>query len=222
MGFARGGTTFGVSGRLINNNLVMYDRGTEAWWPQVLATSIPGPWNEDPGAKSLREFRLVWTTWDRWRTLHPDTRVLSEDTGYARNYEDDPYGTYNPTGGYYESNSTLFPRINWDDRFHPKRVFLGVRTPEGAAAFHENVLREEGTMTGDVGGEPIVAVFDSRLDAGYVYRNPEERTVSVDGEQAIVDGASHDPDDLPLDRIYAFDAMWFAWHGFYPETDVYA
>ena len=61
-GFERGRTTFGVSGRLINNNLIMYDRATEAWWPQILATSIPGPWNADPGTNSLREFRLTWTS----------------------------------------------------------------------------------------------------------------------------------------------------------------
>jgi hypothetical protein len=222
MGFERGETTFGVSGRLINNNLVMYDRGTEAWWPQVLASSIPGPWNGEPGASSLREFRLVWTTWGRWREVHPDTKVLSEDTGYARNYDDDPYGTYNPKGGYYDSSSTLFPRLNSDDRFHLKRVFLGARTPEGAAAFHENALRENGTMTGELGGDPVVAVYDARLDTGYVYRNPDEKAVSVEGERATVDGANHDPDALPLDRVYAFDAMWFAWHGFYPETTVYA
>jgi hypothetical protein len=58
-GFERGSTTFGVSGRLINNNLVMYDRASDTWWPQLLATSIPGPWNEGPEIRSLREFRLV-------------------------------------------------------------------------------------------------------------------------------------------------------------------
>jgi len=64
-GFERGETTFGVSGRLIDNNLVIYDRATEAWWPQILATSIPGKWNADPRTSSLREFGLVWTTWEQ-------------------------------------------------------------------------------------------------------------------------------------------------------------
>ena len=39
-GFRRGETTFGVSGQLINANLVMFDRATETWWPQMLATRI--------------------------------------------------------------------------------------------------------------------------------------------------------------------------------------
>lgn len=62
LGFERADTTFVVSSRLINNNLVMYDRATETWWPQILATSIPGAWNDDPAVRSPREFRLIWTT----------------------------------------------------------------------------------------------------------------------------------------------------------------
>jgi hypothetical protein len=99
MGFERGGTTFGVSGRLVNNNLIMYDRAAETWWPQVLATSVPGPWNPEPGPASLREFRVAWTTWRRWREAHPEAEVLTEDTGYARNYNRDPYGQYTPRRG---------------------------------------------------------------------------------------------------------------------------
>jgi len=221
MGFERGATTFGVSGRLLNNNLVMYDRGTEVWWPQVLASAIPGPWNESPPDASLREFRLVWTTWGRWRELHPNTRVLSEDTGFARNYDDDPYGTYNPKGGYYTDRDTLFPRLNPNDRFHPKAVVLGARTNEDAAAFPKETLRERGTIEGNLGGDPIVSAYDPRLDTGYVYRNLEDVTITVEGDRTRVDGSTFDPDALPLDRVYAFDAMWFAWHGFYPDTNVY-
>jgi hypothetical protein len=221
-GFERAGTTFGVSGRLINNNLVMYDRASEAWWPQILATSIPGPWNENPGTNSLREFRLVWTTWGQWRDLHPDTRVLSTETGFARNYGRDPYGAYNPPRGYYASEDTLFATLSDDDRFGRKRVFMGARTAEGAVAFDKSTLLDERVMRGELGGTPVVAVADPRLDTGYVYLNPEERAVSVEDGSALVDGSSYAPDDLPLARVHAFDAMWFAWHGYYPETDVYA
>jgi hypothetical protein len=221
-GFERGETTFGVSGRLINNNLVMYDRATETWWPQILATSIPGPWNETPGTHSLREFGLVWTTWRLWRDRYPDTRVLSTDTGAAKNYGRDPYGSYNPRRGYYESGSTLFETLAEDDRFDRKHVVLGARTPEGAVAFDKAGLLEERVVTGELNGTPVVGVADPGLDTGYVYRNPDGRTVTADGEAVALDGTAHDPADLPLPRHHTFDAMWFAWHGYYPETDVYA
>ncbi|WP_255152453.1 DUF3179 domain-containing protein [Halorarius halobius] len=221
-GFERGETTFGVSGRLINNNLVMYDRATETWWPQILATSIPGPWNRSPGTHSLREFRLVWTTWGQWVDHHPDTRVLSTETGYARNYGNDPYGSYNPVSGYYETESTLFAVLNEDDRFGRKRVFMGARTPDGAAGVDKSTLLDERVVTGEMGDTPVVAVADPRLDTGYVYLNPDGREVTADEATVRVDGTAHDPDSLPLEGVHTFDAMWFAWHGYYPETDVYA
>jgi hypothetical protein len=221
-GFERGDTEFGVSGRLINNNLVMYDRVTEAWWPQILATSIPGPWNGDPEIASLCEFRLVWTTWERWRGHRPDTRVMSTDTGFAKNYGRDPYGQYNPRSGYYEDGSLLFPALSEDDTYDRKRVVMGARTPDGAAAFRKDAVRENAVMEGRIGDAPVVAVHDERLDTAYVYLNPDEATVEpADGPTVLVDGSGHPPDALPLDRVHTFDAMWFAWAGYYPDTNVY-
>lgn len=220
-GFYRGSTTFGVSGRLINNNLVMYDRATERWWPQILATSIPGPWSDRPTGDTLSEFRIVWTTWERWSTQHPDTLVLTEDTGYARGYNRDPYGQYNPIGGYYESRSTLFQRLNPNDRYHPKRVFMGARTPDGATAFLKDALREQKLMTGELGSTPVVATYDPRYDTVFVYRNPDERSFEYADGQVLSGSGEHAPDALPLDHIVTFDAMWFAWSGFYPDTTVY-
>jgi len=219
-GFDRGTTTLGVSGRLINNNLVMYDRATEAWWPQMLATAIPGPWNDDPGTRSLREFRLVWTSWERWRTHHPDTTVLSTDTGYARNYASDPYGSYNPRAGYYADAGTLFPPRVSDDRLHPKTVVLGARAPEGAVAVRKDALLDAEVLTGSLGDVPALAVADHRYETGYVYRNPDERSVSHEGDAVVVDGERVAPDALPLERVHTFDAMWFAWVGYYPDTDL--
>jgi len=221
-GFERGDTTFGVSGRLINSNLVMYDRATETWWPQILATSIPGPWNEDPSIQSLREFRLIWTTWGRWRDAHPETVVLSTDTGHARNYARDPYGSYNPAGGYYRNANLLFPVTNDDDRYDHKAVFLGARTADGAVAFRKQGLRDRRLVAGTLGDTPVLAVYDPRYDTGYVYLNPDDRTYEYDdGSLVAAEGTEHSPDALPLERVHTFDAMWFAWAAYYPETSVY-
>jgi len=221
-GFERGSTTFGVSGRLINNNLVMYDRATEAWWPQIPATSIPGPWNADPGTHSLQEFRLVWTTWEQWREHNPETQVLSTDTGFAKNYGSDPYGSYNSRGGYYANDNLLFPALDGPDTYDNKTVVMGARTPEGAVAFLKDAIREKHVMTGSVGETPVVAVYDDRYDTAYVYTNPDEERFEYDGGSIVgPDGTAHAPDELSLSRIHTFDAMWFAWAGYYPDTNSY-
>lgn len=217
MGFLRGETTLGVSGKLVNNNLVMYDRATDSRWPQVIGTAISGAYQ----GKSLREFHIVWTTWGRWRRAHPETLVFSEDTGYARSYGSDPYGSYTPPGGYYTSSRTLFEPLRVDDRYHLKRVVIGSRSELGTVAFVKQALRQQKLVETDLGGTPILAVYDGRLDTGYVYRNPDGSAFGRDGGRVTApDGSAYAADALPLDPHYAIDGMWFAFAGFYPDISV--
>ena len=216
-GFYRGDVELGVSGRLINSNLVMYDRGTETWWPQMLAWGVRGPLE---GAY-LEEFQVTWTTWERWRDGSPETVVLTEDTGYVRNYGDDPYGAYNPPVGYYENEATLFSPLATDDRFPPKEVVIGVRNADGAMAVPKATLREREVIEGTMNDVRYVTVYDDALDTGYAYRNPDDEPVECDDGVLTVAGTRYDPQSLPLEREIGFDAMWFAWYGYYPSTAVH-
>ena len=217
-GFRRGDTGFGVSGMLINNNLIMYDRELDRWWPQIPAVSIPGPWSDTPGGATLREFDVIRTTWGAWRDRYPDTVVLSEATGYARNYDRDPYGAR----GYYQNDNTIFGNLHESDRYHSKRWVYGVRNEEGVAAFLANSVRESGVVNGAVGDVPYVAVYDPGLDTGIVYRNPDGASFEFeDGWVRDENGDEHSPEDLPLQRALSFDAFWFGWFAYYPHTAVY-
>jgi hypothetical protein len=218
MGFERGATTFGVSGDLVNSNLVMYDRGTDSRWPQMLATAIAGPLS----GQSLREFDLHWTTWGRWRARYPDTRVLSRDTGYVRNYGVDPYGSYGPKRGYYAQEYTVFQPLTDDGRLPTKAVVVGVRTPQGAAAVSRSRLRRRGVADLSIADDRVLIVADDALDAAYGYRVPGETAVTADSDGVLVDGTRHAPAALPFERRPAVEAMWFAWSGFYPGTALHA
>jgi hypothetical protein len=215
MGFYRGETTFGVSGKLVNSNLVMYDRETDSRWPQVLATAMSGPFQ----GQSLTEFPVTWTSWAEWKEAHPDTVVLSEETGHVRNYSRDPYGQYNPPRGYYDNTNTLFAPLSRDNRFEAKTVFFGARPAEGAIAFRKQTLRNEGLLTETVGDATFHAVHDPRFDTAHVYRGDGTDVAYADGT-VTVGGETVAPDAVPLERVVDFDAMWFAWAGFYPETVV--
>jgi hypothetical protein len=70
--------TFGVSGKLIRNVLVMFDRETDTLWSQLLGEAVRG---ELIGTKL--EFVPSWMmTWEEWKALHPDTVAL--DKGFPR------------------------------------------------------------------------------------------------------------------------------------------
>jgi hypothetical protein len=215
--FYRHDTGFSPSGILINSNLVMYDWKTETQWAQIPATSITPPHD----GETLQEFPLVWTTWSRWVERYPETLVLEENTGYIRNYVVDPYGEYNPPKGYYSDDDLLYPALATDDRLPPKEVVVGCRSADGSMAVQKTVLRERTVIEGTVDDVPYVTVYDPGLDTGYVYRNPEAATVAFDDGQIAVNGETAQPNSLPLARQIAFDAMWFAWYGYYSDTVVH-
>mmetsp|Transcript_18286 Transcript_18286/g.25426 ORF Transcript_18286/g.25426 Transcript_18286/m.25426 type:complete len:478 (+) Transcript_18286:197-1630(+) len=77
----------GTSGKLYENNLVMYDRGTDREWVQLLG-------QRTGSCDFLNRIPLMHTKWGTWRTLHPDSKLLSTRTGYDRDYSVDPYPQY--------------------------------------------------------------------------------------------------------------------------------
>ncbi|WP_175452434.1 DUF3179 domain-containing protein [Thiohalomonas denitrificans] len=215
LGFERGSTTLGVSGQLVNSNLILYDRATKSLWPQILSTAISGPLK----GKSLKSFPVVWTTWSQWQSLHPDTTVLSTNTGYTRNYFHDPYGGYHPKRGYYDTEAPpRFPVLHSDSILPPKEVVIGARTSSGAVAFHKESLGREKIMEGRLAAEPVIAVYDDRLGTAYIYQGPAASKATYRDGNLVFEGETYAPDALPLERLNAFEVMWFAWYGFFPET----
>ncbi|WP_323674780.1 DUF3179 domain-containing protein [Halorubellus sp. PRR65] len=216
LAFERGAVEFGVSGRLVNSNLVLYDRATDSRWPQVLGTAIDGEFQ----GTGLRQVPTTWTTWERWKAQHPDGLVLTEDTGHVRDYGRDPYGDYNPTRGYYASTSFLFAPMRESDRLQPKAVVHGVRSSDGAFAVSEPVLRRERVVAGSAGSLDVVAAYDPATAAGVAYANPGGASVAADGDGYRVGGGDAvAATELPLPRLPSFDAMFFAWYAFYPDSE---
>jgi hypothetical protein len=174
MVFHRGaaeGAEFGTSGLLFKNNLVMYDRSpsgvVESLWPQMLAGGRCGPGE----GRDLDLLPALEIEWEDWVALHPDTRVVSRDTGFSRTYTRYPYGDYE-----IESNAlTLFPQERLDARRPPKERVLGIPFEDGGGlAFPFGALRDVGDLgaiheTGD-GQEPIVVFWDSEASAAMAYR----------------------------------------------------
>ena len=87
---------FGISGRLYRSNVLMYDRQSdveeESLWSQLQMRAVVGPAAEQGLAMKLLQSEL--TTWGDWLERHPETTVLSKDTGYFRDYDNQPYTQY--------------------------------------------------------------------------------------------------------------------------------
>lgn len=214
--FERGDTEFGVSGWVVNSNLVLYDRDTDTCFPQILATGVRGPHT----GRALIERPIVWTTWRRWRAAYPETVCLSTDTDTPRNYFEDPYGNYNPLAGYYAPDTPpMFAPLHTDGRFPAKRMFLGARTADSAVAIDMDALRGERRIEIETAHETFTAVYDAALDTGYIFRGRTSATAVTVRERLPRVTWDAGP---ALEPCNAFQAMWFAWVAYYPDIVVYA
>jgi hypothetical protein len=133
----------------------MYDRETDTYWSQLDGLAIVG---ELSGMK-LNTVRIDTVTWREWKAEHSDSEVLSQDTGFSRQYGRDPYG------GYYEEDFVLFPLENEDDRIHSKTVIFGIEIDGAFKAYREDDLEDLGVIEDTVGG---VRIRIERGDTGSV------------------------------------------------------
>ncbi len=78
--------SFGTSGLLYADNLVMYDRQTESLWPQLTGQAALGVLT----GTTLRGIPMGIVAWREFRAAHPAAWVLSRDTGFQRPYGDNP------------------------------------------------------------------------------------------------------------------------------------
>lgn len=137
---------FGVSGLLYNNNLVMYDRTYSGLWPQLLMEAATGKFS----SRSLEVIPSLVTTWREWRTRHPASVVLSEDTGYRRNYGMNPYRKYQA------GSEVMFPMKGFDRRLPPKSRIIGIRVNGAAKAYPlENITSRQDTLEDTLNGKRI-------------------------------------------------------------------
>lgn len=225
------GAEFGVSGLLFNNNLVMYDRrDEESLWPQMNREANCGA---RVGAE-LEMLPVMEMTWDQWKTLHPDTKVVSNNTGFARSYGAGgyPYGDYERV-----DNERLLFDIPIDDRRLPKERILGIpEANERGLALPFGELDDGSTarvIAVTVGDNDLVVFWRKDARGAMAYHptvDGQTLSFSVDEQGRFVDeetdrtwtldGRATDG-SARLDPVNtAYVSFWFAWAatGFHSET----
>jgi len=180
--------SFGVSGLLYNSDVLLYDRETESLWSQIGKQAIAGPLK----GESLEALALTHTTWRAWKRDHPDTLVLSTETGHRRDYSRDPYA------GYAQEKGLYFPVAAKSRRYHPKERVLGL---EIAGKFKAYPFAE----LSRTGREEIEDRFAGRkIRIRFDWANESATAFTSMGEQ--------------LPGIVGY---WFAWYAFHPQTEVF-
>ena len=223
-------TEFGTSGMLYRSNKLMYDRDTETLWHQFRGEPAVGPLaGSDIRLKILPN---VLTTWGEWKAEHPDTTVISNDTGVY------PAELYTPeedfTSMYYSYRAdpdTMFPVASIGDGLPIKEQVFGLTFNGEARAYPRPALTHEPVLNDTVGGQDVVIVTVAGGGSRAYGRSGLQFQALSGGplqdelgrEWKVFEDALQNTEDpsLRLDRLPSRDAYWFGWHAFYPHTDIY-
>ncbi len=193
---------FGISGLLWNSNVLLYDRqenGKSSLWSQVGMRAVCGPAAEKGLTLKLLSSQL--TSWDKWRSNHPGTSVLSTQTGHRRGYDRNPYRRY------FSHQRLMFP-VSASKKeladYPRKEMVVMVRVNDARKAYPISEIKkavdEDNTLQDTVGKVPLSLHYDR-----------SDNTVIVSPE-----------DDAPAKKDIGTAYMfWFAWKSVYPDSPVY-
>ena len=212
------------------NALVMYDHQTDTLWSQFLSKGVEGPLKDT----NLELVPATQTTWEAWRQLHPDTKVLNKTSSVST----DSYVNY-----YESSRAGIHGQFNPDDRLYVKELVLGVNLDGNAKAYPFNALNKEQVVNDTYAGEDVMIFFDTATGTALAFdRSPGDTplTFSIEGEPAgtatvLVDeetgskwtaftGSAIDGElkGSRLERIPSHLSFWFAWSDWNPQTEIYS
>ena len=222
--------SFGVSGKLIEDSLVMYDRQTGSLWPQVDGKAIEGPLS----GHRLMPLVSFLMTWKEWKTLYPETLVLKTDK--------DPSGS--AYAEYYRSRGEIgmgYASVS-DDRLWGKNKVLGIQLAGRSMVFPLKELEKKKLAQARIGPLPVVVIYAENGDTAVAFTatapDGVELTFQVgeprDGAQTIVDDDSHstwnalsgEAVDGPrkgerLTPIGGMVAYWYAWQNFFTGSEIW-
>lgn len=213
---------FGSSGLLYRSNKLMYDHGTKSLWNQFTGRPVVGPL-AGTGIE-LTVLPVTITTWKNWLARQPATKVLSEKTGYVRDYSPG-----RPYADYFSSDKLMFPALVRDARLKAKDYVFAARAFGAEKAWPVTAFEGGKVINDTLGSDDVVLVGDAATRTVRAYRRDgrsfEQAAADLstlkakDGEWKVAEDALIGVDGTKLPRIAGHIAYWFAWQGYKPKAD---
>lgn len=231
--------TFGVSGLLYFSNMLMFDDTTFTLWSQLIGEGMVG----DLAGGSLVRYPAQIVGFAEARLAEPEALVLGRETGFRRNYGQNPYVGYDEAG----SPAFLFQGPS-DGRLPPKARVITVEGDPPVAYPWEHLEAKRVTHD-EIAGAPVVAfwapgtataiggpsiadasdvgavgLFQATVD-GQALRFEAHADGFVDdatGSLWDVTGRAHAGplEGAVLEAVAHDNTLWFAWAAFRPDTEV--
>lgn len=217
---------FGSSGFLYRSNKLMFDRETNSLWNQFTGEPVAGKLVKDNIKLKIRPVTI--TSWQAWKKLHPDTKVLSEKTGFHRDY-----GSGVVYNEYFASPDLMFPAIVGDESKVKRKDFVfGIREFGAAKAWPVDAFDSGKVINDKVGSTDVVLIGDADTRTvrayqrnGIVYSkgDSDSELKSAEGSWQLTEDFLIGPRGEKLARVPGHVAYWFAWDGYLGvDSDLYS
>ena len=207
---------------------LMRDRQTGTIWAHLDGKAVQGPLT----GERLRWIPVPQMTWGQWKIAHPETLVLDPDTPFTERYSP-PVRT-----GLAGRGESLYG----DDRLPSNSLVVGVEVNGEFLGFPLDLLEaEDGVVNAEVGGEPVVVLYDAYSQTGIAYSRtwngrtltfvPDRRRVGpmqiTDEETGTlwnIDGkAVRGPlSGAAVTFVPSLISEWYGWSGYHPSTELYS
>jgi hypothetical protein len=188
---AQGTLSFGVSGKLRNSDMIMYDRETESWWQQAIGEAIVG----DLTGTELQTLPSWMESWDAFAARNPNGLVM-EQPAFRRDYGANPYVRYDSSHRPFLYSGEMPPH-----QIPPLARVVRV----GDQAWPLTRLSEEGSIT-----ENGITFCWSEGQASAL----DDARIGVGKEVGNVRVRDATGQDIAHDVMFAF-----AFHAFWPEGE---
>lgn len=214
--------TFGVSGKLVRNSLLMYDHETQSLWSHLTGSAIQGPLS----GTRLTVLPATQTRWGAWKAAYPATRVLPHD--YRG--QTDQYESY-----YAGGDAGILGRKRADSRLPTKTLVIGVRIMNLPKAYALNAVVNAKVVNDTFESLALVVLATSDQSASVYERSLNGQTLTFEAVGSTIrdheTASTWDPvtgramagplAGQRLTPVPATTSFWFGWFDFFPGTALY-
>ncbi len=212
----------GTSGFLYRSNKLMYDQKTQSLWNTIEGKPVLGPLHDKD--IELDVLPIVTTTWGEWKKTHPNTQVLSLDTGHQRDY-----GEGVAYQNYFGTDELMFPVPKANDDLFNKDEVLILRTEgyrKDPLAIAIKYLKRKRFHADKVGDTNFIVLAD-KTGASRAYGILEHKFKSYKRGKLIDNNNQqwevtptklNGPNGEVLSILPSHNTFWFAWFNTYPNT----
>ncbi len=216
----------GTSGFLYRSNKLMYDKATQSLWSTSLGEPVIGPLV----GKNIKldYLSVVTTTWGEWRRLHPETKVLSLNTGHKRDYDEGiAYKSY------FSTDELMFNTPKQDNRLKNKDEVLVIKSPketDEVIAIASKFLKTKPIYYHSLNGKSF-AVLTSKKGAHRTYYNENITFTGYEDDYTLIANDNtkwqikehilvNTSTGKTLERLHSYNAFWFGFFASHPEVQL--